>query len=594
MDLKHSLYKGIKMDDDYETVGENTTSIDFIGNEEDYSSFSGLDIEEVSKDEKSLLEHFYDPTISTGERRALLQRLITKDRVLVMDAVNNLCVSYLENHSSMLQKVIEELVDESELYFPLRMRCCETLLFSSEIKFVNKGDPDNPELDTKTTKVIQKEYLPHLVRLLYSVVYYTQEQQIESDVSFALIFEQVCLAFKLFTKPKENINKPNVLSERDDAYESKQNVIDVKDIEIDKIILDECSLKITSILRECVTNNFLKENYRYKLLKILYEDDHLLDSDPEINIDHFFFETARSFYISDLETIVHSIYICQMFKNREKLDCKMVQMLVERIDKAIDDNERADAADFLLSLKIYGEMYKDAIEFATKLLETLGGSKDVYQNKQNVHQVSFEMEKFLDHLATVDQPIDKDEMIADIQSRSTTYCSCIDKVVIALNRIKLDNGLYGKNGMTLYSILHRLYNYIQIHNDKKLLNERLIDELLDMSETCSTGHLIRLANILSGIDLNFVQMSVKDEIRAVIHYRFKKYFEGMEEEKRDAVMDDLLEQTLGGAVQKYMFRYFSELHDELERDYVHAGIVNDQEFTEYYRDSIMTYFDLNK
>jgi hypothetical protein len=54
-------------------------------------------------------------------------------------------------------------------------------------------------------------------------------------------------------------------------------------------------------------------------------------------------------------------------------------------------------------------------------------------------------------------------------------------------------------------------------------------------------------------------------------------------------MEDLM--TIGEQrdVQKYLYRFFSELHDELERDYVHSGVMASGAFTEAFRDAVTSF-----
>ena len=75
------------------------------------------------------------------------------------------------------------------------------------------------------------------------------------------------------------------------------------------------------------------------------------------------------------------------------------------------------------------------------------------------------------------------------------------KIKLSMQRIFMDRALYSKFNNSLLNILLKIYSYIQTRNDESIKEElykRMIQELEEMSGTCSSGFASRLVNILSG------------------------------------------------------------------------------------------------
>ena len=116
----------------------------------------------------------------------------------------------------------------------------------------------------------------------------------------------------------------------------------------------------------------------------------------------------------------------------------------------------------------------------------------------------------------------------------------IEKVEKSIHRINTDTATFGI-GFTLYILYQSLLNLIEKHKQKRDLEERLLEELIDMSGKCSTGHLSRLINVLQGFETNLkikVKININDEIYAKIKHIIEKGI--IEEENMDELMEDML------------------------------------------------------
>ena len=110
--------------------------------------------------------------------------------------------------------------------------------------------------------------------------------------------------------------------------------------------------------------------------------------------------------------------------------------------------------------------------------------------------------------------------------KENKYCSneCeiafnnIKSIKLALNRIKLDKILYSNCNKSILNILLMIWSYI--HN-KSVLQEnrdemlkRLIEEMIEMANTCSSGFVSRLINVISGFGVFNLRISWDDQITA--------------------------------------------------------------------------------
>ena len=105
-----------------------------------------------------------------------------------------------------------------------------------------------------------------------------------------------------------------------------------------------------------------------------------------------------------------------------------------------------------------------------------------------------------------------------LTSTSLTYCSdsceiqfnTHNKIYLSLNRIEIDRSTY--LGNTLSRILIKIWSYIQTNEFKDELIIRLLQELEEMSGTCSSGFVGRLINTLSGFGNITINISFEDQL----------------------------------------------------------------------------------
>jgi len=267
--------------------------------------------------------------------------------------------------------------------------------------------------------------------------------------------------------------------------------------------------------------------------------------------------------------ILSSQYLLQKCKIQEK-DRRVIESILASFaqDNELDYNLRADAADVLLSLgtenmKVLGR------EIIMLLGRTNGQVKTVFDNAQNVHTSAIEesvletleflagipLKRIGDNDITFDyvkgqitkmlkekvesftsvckkrckhskckfcQGCSKSKKKYTISETEHIFCNdtCYeefnrhDKIIISLNRILMDRALYSKYNNNLVNILLKVWTYLTDHESEDVMKNRLVEELEEMSGTCSSGFSTRLINVMSGFGQFNIRISWEDQIVA--------------------------------------------------------------------------------
>lgn len=199
-------------------------------------------------------------------------------------------------------------------------------------------------------------------------------------------------------------------------------------------------------------------------------------------------------------------------------------------DPQLDYNRRADAADVLLQLGSV-HMRMMARNIITELgVEDNNKIETIFSNAQNVHTTEVEesVSEILEFLAIFPmymvqkKPIEFNQVQSMIKDglRRERPEDVLDatprenKIILALNRIDMDRVLYSKYNNTLSNVLLKVWSYIMDHSCKEEMYKRLLEELEEMSGTCSTGFVSRMVNVVSGFGEFNVRISWGDQITA--------------------------------------------------------------------------------
>ncbi len=464
------------------------------------SSFENMDIsvDLQSKTDIELLVMF-ETDISASLRKEIITEFYNRDKNLVIESINNVLNSYITNKSSMKKTIILWVINNKNFNFPIRIRCIETL----------------EQLDSKFRS--DDNYLNSLEDVMNEPLEFKRNYEV-STTFFWNVFKGVI---------KRNNNPSEYLLKR-----------------------------LCEIWKVIILDSTLQEEFRYKLLQSLCNsaDDNIHD-----NLKVSFSEIAITNAWNDYR---YYIYIIQFIIRSNGLKISHLDILNNLIiTKNLNSNAKADIADFFLGIREnyssfslpenvdnYKQIGKEILE---KIAFEEGGPKTIYNNSQNIHKVDVDstINPFIEKLLSINIEIpsnedEYDDFVEEVVDKIKDYCSSFYtsenqvRVIGAINRFILDNTLYSKYSVSLLNLLIRSYYYIQTHEYKDELMKRLCEELCDMADTCTTGHIGRLVNIFSGYDLS-VSIPVEDEIKSCVYARLTKIIGDKPEDIRDLILDSM-------------------------------------------------------
>lgn len=270
--------------------------------------------------------------------------------------------------------------------------------------------------------------------------------------------------------------------------------------------------ELENILSTLMKYSSIDDDYRYKSI--------LSIENPKVRTS-----VAYSFLTNNENRTRYRILSSQLILGNE--EGESIRKNVEnQIISFMNDNDldvflRADAADVLLHYS--PEHYDMAREMILLLGVDRYQPNTIYENRQNVHNEELEdsVNEILEFLASFPtmkingHEIEINQILAKISNNTEGMKETRkEKIDYALNRISIDSALYGKFNMTLGNILVKVWGYMKSSKNEELIYMRLLEELEEMSGTCSTGYASRLVNCLSGITDFSVRISWCDQIIA--------------------------------------------------------------------------------
>ena len=127
----------------------------------------------------------------------------------------------------------------------------------------------------------------------------------------------------------------------------------------------------------------------------------------------------------------------------------------------------------------------------------------------------------------------------------------------AILRIETDRSLFSRDNLTinLKTVLKYIFSYIsrQPENTQQELFKRFLEELADMSETCASGHLSRLVNILVGYHpLITIEISEHERIKAAFNNLLQKMV--LLNENSDLLLVEMTEPSSNNLFVNFMKR----------------------------------------
>lgn len=374
-------------------------------------------------------------------------------------------------------------------------------------------------------------------------------------------------------------------------------------------------------------------NIDYDLLRMFYMEKFNYES---CVYDYFIKNAHYEFINEDKNLISYRIlsgqYLLQKCcLNEVDKDKIQLQLLNFAQNDQLEYDRRADSADILLSngTKNYKEQARDIIR---QLGSVQGIVRTVFDNAQNVHieKIDESVTEIIEFLSTipllkinnsfidfnyVKTQIDKilksqklslkkensgknicsqceNNMDKYIIYKELKFCSqqCVDqntiheKIQLSLNRIYMDRALYTKFNNSLSNVLLKIWTYIINNDHEEEMLKRLLQELEEMSGTCSTGFVSRLINVISGFGQFNMRISFEDQIISNFVGRLNacaRKINSPESPFRDKYLYDMMELWLNHDDNKQLWSEFvdDKTKDSISstRDKIDLYLTNDKE-----------------
>jgi len=295
--------------------------------------------------------------------------------------------------------------------------------------------------------------------------------------------------------------------------------------------------------------------------------------------------------------------------NEEKIDISKNLLDISK-NTELSDNTRADAADVVLRLGV-DEQKISARDIITSLGwdpsknnfgTFLEKSKTVYNNSQNVHDTKINecVEKFIEKIVSdttikIKSYTDVHREVTEMIRKKGSDQSIKFRAYRALNRVSIDTAVFTNKRVSISEIFVHVWVRIQQYDKEKrdILEERMIEELSDMSDTCSSGHSSRFVNILSTYDSSLT-ISWESQIKANIAGRMNAKIRDIDDEDLKnsvtmGMMDDA-EESDKKIYTEFINSSVSGLKIDLEKEFVEEGYIKSTEFNDYFDKSVVDLF----
>lgn len=250
---------------------------------------------------------------------------------------------------------------------------------------------------------------------------------------------------------------------------------------------------------------------------------------------------------------------------------------------------KGDCGDFLISwgddeARAKGQSIIDSIKFAN----VPKGLQNVYTNRENVHSdnVTGAVDDYIlnrmipntDNVPPfiIDNTLDEiSKFIYKIKPDEAIY-----KAIDSFERVQNDMAKYTEHSVKAVDVMCYVWNYIRRIGDKEQRKYKLsmfMQEMVEMSGTCSSGHISRLVNVVSDtISVTFDQQIVSN-VQGRIKARMRELDDETQGDLVVAMMDDA-EPDEKKKLADWVATFREELYDELHEEFVGGGFVTEDAY----------------
>lgn len=215
-------------------------------------------------------------------------------------------------------------------------------------------------------------------------------------------------------------------------------------------------------------------------------------------------------------------------------------------DETAEINYRAECADILerAGYDKYKQFGRDIIHDLGQMY-TENKKRTIYTNLQNVHDTTV-TKKIIDTLRQLMSTVYTERHTGEIYERIVSLTqndSRRDSIIDSFQRILIDTSRY--ETLTMVDILLLVWEKICSSENRSELELRMLDELHEMDKTCSSGHLTRLMNILSGFfdEIQPVRISFAEQLRTNVFARYSVAIRTLSQFEQDMILKEMTEET---------------------------------------------------
>ena len=322
-----------------------------------------------------------------------------------------------------------------------------------------------------------------------------------------------------------------------------------------------------------------------------------LDYDIVNACHHYYFLNHQKFNGPLVYRILSAQYLLTQFPLGTYNDEEVQNFLYDIAkDSENEIHYRAECAD-ILSRVGYDKYREMGEEVLYELGRSLTVDKDklftIYSNAQNVHDptITKKIIESLQYLISTTVPKchsgDVFEILKDTLKNSE-YDKIRDTVIESFQRVIIDTSRY--EGLSMCDIMLYVWERIIQSNNKEELIKRLIEELSDMNNSCSSGHISRLLNVLSGFfeDIKPVQISYEEQLKSNVFGRYTNVLRTLDEKMRDDVLKEMSSQEEKPTCDEVIFSYSPK--DELYEEFVGGEYMTSEVFEKVYENAQRDFF----
>lgn len=379
-------------------------------------------------------------------------------------------------------------------------------------------------------------------------------------------------------------------------------------------MLEESTKAAISIIND--DNIPINERYFFfsNTEKYIKLDGHLVQ-----NCHLYFFKTfrLRTEYPLIYTILSAQVVYCTFLHTHEDWECSRQFMIQCAKDKSASVYTRSEAADVLLR-RIVIDDYVIGKEVIAELGELYFTNKKqtIYTDAQNAHNetINESVMNIIRALAIEKKRIDLKNKLEDKDVSSFTSSAEGIKGEITtesiFHKIKKTIGEYPEEkrnkitdafhhiiiypskyeGLNMSDIMVLIWSKIQSQTPdiQVELEKRMLEELEESSQTCGSGYVGRLVNVLSGFvqeESLQIRMSFKDQLRCNIFARIQGDLKNMGQTDQDIILEEISDDTSDKETVK-TFIEMIDIRSDLVDEFVKSGHMKEDEFNLVYDKSI--------